>query len=94
MEYGWQQVDQAENVERIAADATELHDRLAVFVDHFTKVGGGLATAINAYNNAVGSMQSRVLPQATKMREHGVRTGRTMGEPQPIDTEPRALGAK
>jgi DNA recombination protein RmuC len=93
VEYGWQQVDQAENVRLIATDAAELHDRLAVFVEHFTKVGNGLATAIGAYNAAVGSMQGRVLPQATKMREHGLRTVKTLGEPQPIDTEPRALGA-
>ncbi len=91
VEYGWQQVATAENVRQIALDAAELHDRLATFVDHFAKVGSGLQTAIAAYNSAVGAMQTRVRPQAVRMRDHGLRVGKELGEPQPIEAEPRVL---
>ena len=91
VEYGWQQVATAENVRQIALDAAELHDRLATFVDHFAKVGSGLQTAIGAYNAAVGALQTRVRPQAVRMREHGLRVGKDLGDPQPIEVEPRAL---
>jgi len=91
VEIGWQQAAAAENVKQIALDAAELHDRLATFVDHFTKVGGGLQTALSAYNAAVGAMQGRVRPQAVKMREHGLRVGKELGDPQPVESEPRVL---
>lgn len=91
VEYGWQQVAAAENVRQIAVDAAELHDRLATFVDHFTKIGSGLQAAINSYNAAVGALQTRVRPQAVKMRDHGLRVNKDLGDPQPIEAEPRAL---
>lgn len=91
VEYGWQQVAQAENVRKIASDAAELHDRLKAFIDHLAKVGTGLSTAISAYNAAVGSMQSSVRPQAIRMKEHGLTVTRELGDPSPIDTEPRTL---
>ena len=92
--FGWRQEQLARNALEIERLGSEMLDRISVFSGHFTGVGKALKQSVDAYNKAVGSMQSRVLPQATKMREHGVRTGRTMGEPQPIDTEPRALGGK
>lgn len=91
VEYGWKQVDQAENVRQIATDAAVLHDRLKTFIDHLARVGTGLSTAISAYNAAVGSMQSSVRPQAIRMKEHGLTVTRELGDPSPIDTEPRAL---
>ena len=91
VEYGWQQVAAAENVRQIALDAGELHDRLATFVEHFAKVGSGLQTAIGAYNSAVGALQTRVRPQAVRMRDHGLRVGKDLGDPQAIELEPRAL---
>ncbi|MFM8971525.1 MAG: DNA recombination protein RmuC [Actinomycetota bacterium] len=91
VEYGWQQVAQAENVRKIASDAAELHDRLKAFIDHLAKVGTGLSTAISAYNAAVGSMQSSVRPQAIRMKEHGLTVTRELGDPSPIDTKPRTL---
>lgn len=91
VEYGWQQVAAAENVRQIAVDAAELHDRLATFIDHFARVGSGLQTALSAYNSAVGAMQTRVRPQAVRMRDHGLRVGKELGDPQSIEVEARAL---
>ena len=39
----------------------ELHSRLQSMAEHFARVGRGLATATDAYNQAVGSFESRVL---------------------------------
>ncbi len=67
--YGWQQQQVAENAEKIAAAGRELHDRLCVFADHLNKIRAGLEAAARAYNDAVGSWESRALPSARKLKE-------------------------
>ncbi|HET7568896.1 MAG TPA: DNA recombination protein RmuC [Gaiellaceae bacterium] len=70
--YGWRQETIAESAKAISSDARELYTRLAKFTDHVAKMGRGLETAVGAYNEAVGSLESRVLPSARKFRDHGV----------------------
>jgi len=91
VQYGWLQAAAAENAQQIVADAVKLHDRLATFTEHLDKVGNGLGAAIKHYNAAVGSLQTSVRPQAARMREHGLAVGKELAEPEPIETEPRAL---
>jgi DNA recombination protein RmuC len=70
--YGWQQETVAESARSIARLGRELYDRLGVFSKHFAKVGRSLDTAVGAYNEAVGSFETRVLVAARKFPEHGI----------------------
>jgi len=91
VEYGWKQVAQAENAAQIAKEATELSDRIATFVGHFNAVGSGLSTAIKNYNNAAGSFEKMVKPQARKMRELGINTNKKLEETKEIAETNRSV---
>jgi DNA recombination protein RmuC len=42
---------------------------LSVFAKHFSGVGKGLDRAVETYNKAVGSLESRILPTARSFTE-------------------------
>jgi DNA recombination protein RmuC len=67
----WQQYKLAENAKSIADAGTVLFDRLCTFVEHLANIGGGLEKARKAYDNAVGSWESRLKPAARKLKELG-----------------------
>lgn len=68
----WRQVKMAEEAGRVAELGVELHKRLSVFVSHFAKIGKNVNAALGAYNDAVGSFESKVLPQARKFKKYHV----------------------
>ena len=70
--YGWRQETIAESAKAISELGRELYSRLGTLTDHFAKVGRGLETAVRSYNEAVGSLETRVLPSARRFKEHGV----------------------
>lgn len=67
--YGWQQERIAESAQQVSVLGRELHDRLAVMVDHLARLGRALDGALDAYNSAVGSLESRVLVSARRFKE-------------------------
>lgn len=69
--YGWRQESIAESARLVAELGRELHDRLAVLGRHAARVGKELGGAVSAYNEFVGSLESRVLPAARRLKEHG-----------------------
>jgi DNA recombination protein RmuC len=70
--FGWQQQQVAENAEQIAAQGKTLYERVATFVGHVSGVGKSLEASVKKYNEAVGSLDTRVLPAARRLRELGV----------------------
>ncbi len=70
--YGWQQHKMTENAREIAEQGKVLHNRLATFVEHFQTAGNRLKSAVKAYNEAVGSLESRLSPAARRFKELGV----------------------
>ncbi|MBT8085508.1 MAG: DNA recombination protein RmuC, partial [Woeseia sp.] len=62
--YGWRQLALAENAEEIRGLAEDLYGRLGTFVGHLNKVGRQLASSVDHYNRAVGSLERKVLPGA------------------------------
>ncbi len=73
--YGWQQENLTRQVEKMHELGQELYKRLADMTSHFSKVGRGLSSAVEAYNKGIGSLESRVLVSARKFKELGVVTG-------------------
>jgi DNA recombination protein RmuC len=71
--YGWRQETASRNAEEIAAQARELHDRVAGFAEHLGKIAPALDAAAKAYNAAVGAFDSRVLPAGRRLAELGAK---------------------
>jgi DNA recombination protein RmuC len=86
--YGWKQQLVAENAERIKDLGKELYDRILKFAEHLSDVAKGLERANKAYNSAVSSFDSRLVPSARKFREMGVGTA-NVPDLDPIETTPR-----
>ncbi len=89
--YGWNQEKLARNAQQISALGKELHERLRLLAGHITSVGTGLDRAVEAYNKAVGSLESRVLVSARKFAELGASVAEDIPELEPIETTARAL---
>jgi len=89
--YGWNQEKLARNAQQISALGKELHDRLRKLAGHITGVGANLDRAVEAYNQAVGSLENRVLVSARKFAELGASVAEDIPELEPIETTARAL---
>jgi len=82
----WQQHAQTENAQKIAEAAQELFVRVVTFTEHLEKIRGGLDTANRAFNQAVGSYESRVRPAGEKLQKLGGGTGgKDLAELPPLD---------
>jgi DNA recombination protein RmuC len=91
--YGWRQEQLADNAQRISEMARELADRFATMVEHLRRVGTSLKSSVGAFNDAVGSFESRVMPWARRFRELGVVGKMELGELEKIDLVPREPAA-
>lgn len=78
--YGWRQSEVAHNAALIRDLGQELYRRLSTFDGHLARMGQRLASAVEAYNSAVGSLERQVLPQARRFTELGV----TADAPLPV----------
>ncbi|HEY2631771.1 MAG TPA: DNA recombination protein RmuC [Solirubrobacteraceae bacterium] len=92
--YGWRQELIAESAREIAESARELHRRLARFVDPLAKVGRQLGSAVSAYNEAVGSFDSRVVPQLRRIEEAGAKSERELTTPAAVESNVRSLASR
>lgn len=86
--YGWKQQLVAENAEKIKDLGKELYDRILKFAEHLSDLAKGLERANKAYNSAVSSFDSRLVPSARKFKEMGVGTA-NVPDIDPIETTPR-----
>ena len=89
--YGWRQLALADNAQEIRVLAEDLYARLATFVAHMNKVGRQLASSVESYNKAVGSLERSVLPGARKFVELGVHPKKKMEKLESLEPVPRTL---
>jgi len=93
--YGWRQEALAENARGIASLGNELYERIQVMAGHWSNMGNGLRRALTAYNEAVGSLESRVLPAARRFRDLNVGTeAKDIEAPAAVDALPREVQAE
>ncbi len=92
--YGWRQERIAENAAEISALGKELFKRLSDMGDHWNRMGRSLERAVEAYNSAVGSLESRVLVTARKFAELKTSPlGVEMPVVEPVEKRLRKLSA-
>jgi DNA recombination protein RmuC len=73
VEMGWRQERVALNAQAICDLGRELYERFKVFMEeHLNQLKKGLDSAVDAYNRAIGSLESRVLVSARRLKELGV----------------------
>ncbi len=91
--YGWRQEQVAKNAQEISDLGRQLYERMRNLAEHIGDIGKGLEKANTSYNNAVGSMEARVLPAARRFKDLGAAPGAEVPSVQSIKTTPRALTA-
>ena len=89
--YGWRQEQIAKSAQLISELGKQLHERMRVLAEHIGGIGKGLEKANEAYNSAVGSLESRVLPAARKFKDLGAVSGDEIPVVSPVETTPRSL---
>jgi DNA recombination protein RmuC len=89
--YGWTQEKLARNAQDISQLGRELHDRLASLTGHIQRLGRGLDRAVTSYNDAIGSLESRVLVSARRLREMGAGADAEIATPGAIESRARPL---
>ena len=78
--YGWQQEQVASGAREINRLGRELYERFSVVADHFARAGANLTKAVEAHNDAVRSIETRLMPSFRRFRDLGVSTSRELPE--------------
>jgi DNA recombination protein RmuC len=89
--YAWQQERIAESAREISELGRELYERTADLASRFTALGKHLDQTVRAYNETVGTLESRVLPSGRKFPALGVTSPKEIPVVSPVEVEPREL---
>ena len=84
----WQQDAQNQNAYEILRSSQELHSRLSVFINHFTKIGSNLKKSVESFNDAVSSFDTRVMKTATDIQKLGRYSDELTNVPK-LEVEPK-----
>lgn len=82
--FGWSEKKLAENAERISQVGIELHKRICDFFDAYENVGKHLQKAVDEYQIGKNRLQSRVLVQAKRLESLGVKSPKSLPEPDEL----------
>ena len=88
--YAWTQDTLASEARTIVELGRELYDRIGVFTETLDGVGRSLGASVAAYNRAVGSLDTRLLVTARRLRELGLDDGQPPSA-RSLDTAARAV---
>jgi DNA recombination protein RmuC len=91
--YGWKQERLASSALEIRDLGRDLYERLRTLAGHIDRIGATLGQSVRAYNDAVGSLEARVLPKAREFRELGAGEGDEIRRLKGIEHVPRPLAA-
>jgi DNA recombination protein RmuC len=90
--YGWRQEALEQNAEEISKLGRELYERISVMNEHFGRVGTSLKGAVDNYNKAMASLETRVLISARRFQQlKATDTGKDLTAPAQIELLPRTV---
>ena len=93
--YGWQQEAMEENARQISDLGRNLYDSICKLGNHFDTLGARLKSSLEAYNQAVGSLEGNVLVKARKLKELQAANGAPeIATLEIIDRVPRMLQSR
>jgi len=87
--YGWRQAQVEESARRIAIEGRELYDRTRILLEHFAAVGPALGKAVEKFNDAAASFETRFAPSARRLKELAAPEANDLPELKPVDQTPR-----
>ncbi|SLM47713.1 putative DNA recombination protein RmuC [Nitrospira japonica] len=87
--YGWRQERLTAHAEEAGRLGKDLYERMAVLAEHLNDVGQALGRSVTAYNKAVGSLETRILPAARRFKELGVASDKDIPLLGPMEIVPR-----
>ena len=90
--YAWQQEALSASARAVFDLGRELHARIAGLGKNVERLGRTLTSAVSAYNQTVGSLESRVLVSARRLSELGV-VDADLPAPAPVEETARCLSA-
>ena len=92
--YGWQQQAMEENARKISDLGRQLYEAVRTLGGHFDTLGARLKSSLDAYNQAVGSLEGNVLVKARKFKElQAASAFEDIKTLEPVDRVPRLIQA-
>ncbi|MFV2195988.1 DNA recombination protein RmuC [Nocardiopsis sp. LOL_012] len=91
-QYAWQQQALSENAREVFELGKQLHGRLSTLGGHVEGLGRALGRTVHAYNQTVGSLESRVLVTARRFRDLGIVEA-DLERPTGVEEVPRTASA-
>lgn len=91
--YGWRERKLAQNAEEIREIGSALYKNLLTMHGRVERLGSALGTAVSAYNEAVTSLDGRVLTNARKLHELKAGIGEEIERLDTLDLRTRAISA-
>jgi DNA recombination protein RmuC len=90
--YAWTEQALTQNAREVFELGRELYQRLGRLGRHLDRLGRSLAGAVGSYNEAIGSLETRVLVTARRLHDLKV-TAEELECPGPVDQAVRPLAA-
>lgn len=88
---GWRHEQMAQNAQEINRLGRELYERVSKMTEHLDTLRTRLDSTVRAFNDTVGSYETRVLVTARKLKTLGATTAEDIDPLQAIDSVPRVL---
>lgn len=90
--HGWKQASLAESAAKVSRLGRELHERVSSMGEHFDKLGRSITSTVTNFNKAVGTLESRVMVSARRLKELDV-VDTDIKELSPVEGSPREITA-
>jgi DNA recombination protein RmuC len=87
---GWRENEMKEKYSELFALGKELHERASVAFSHIDDLGKALDRATRKYNDAVGSIQTRLSPTLRRFEEAGAKSAKDLSDPASVEIVPRS----